>query len=50
MNSLETLIQPARPSPGPEGLATPLVGLVVLAAVIAWALKPRRRRDWEDEE
>lgn len=50
MSALESFVEPARPSPGPEGLATPLVGLVVLAAVIVWALKPRRRDVEEHDE
>lgn len=49
MRELEPLIEPANPSPGPAGLATPLLGLIVFVAMIVRALSPRPRPEEPEE-
>ena len=49
MKALTDWVTPPSPSPGPEGLVTPLLGLAVLAAV-AWRVAMRAYRQHGNEE
>ena len=51
---LLNFFSPAYDAPGPEGMATPLLGLAILAAIVwrvgVWTRRIRQwRREWEEQ-
>ena len=50
MEELTTLVRPADPAGDwSEQIATPLLGVLVIAAVALWIARPRRKYDWDED-